>query len=85
VVGRRNPLQRRHIPSDITIFFLAYEGVVRNKDYPIPASWKRIFLVVTERRTKPWCISKFLSVERWLARWLATLSENPYTAMYIMN
>ena len=42
-------------------------------------------LVCEERRTKPTsCISKFLSVERWLARWLATWSENPYTAMNIL-
>ena len=80
-VGPRNPWQRRHIRSRITMFFLSKEGVVRNKDYPIPASWKRIFLFVTERRTKPLCISKFLSVERWLA----TPSENLYSAMNIIN
>jgi len=34
------------------------------KDYPIPASWKRIFFM-TERRTMPYlvCISKFVSSE----------------------
>ena len=52
-----------------------------NKDYPIPASWKRIFFM-TETKL---CISKILSVETWLARLLATLSENLYTAMNIIN